>query len=42
MTLIHALTSLYVLGTAKKAEQLGAVAAKSVAKLKGRWYEKEN
>jgi hypothetical protein len=39
MTLIHALTSLYGLGTAKKADQYGAVDVKFVAKPKARWYE---
>jgi hypothetical protein len=39
MTQIHASTSLYGLGTAKKAGLFVVVAAKFVARPKGRWYE---
>jgi hypothetical protein len=40
MTQIHASTSHYVLGTAKKADQYVAVDVKYVARLKGKWYER--
>jgi uncharacterized membrane-anchored protein len=40
MTQIHALTSLYGLGTAKKAGLFVVVAAKFVARLKDAWYER--
>jgi hypothetical protein len=39
MIQIHALTSHYVLGTAKKAALFVAVAARFVARLKGRWSD---
>jgi hypothetical protein len=42
MIQIAASTSPYGLGTAKKAELSVAVDAKSVARPKGRWYEKES
>jgi hypothetical protein len=42
MTQIHVSTSLYGLGTAKKADLFVVAGVKSVAKLKGRWYEKES
>jgi len=40
MTQTHGLTSLYGLGTAKKADQYVGVDVKYVARLKGRWYER--
>jgi hypothetical protein len=39
MTQIAASTSLYGLGTAKKADQFVGAAAKSVARPRVRWYE---
>jgi hypothetical protein len=39
-TQIHALTSLYVLGIAKKAVQFVVVAVRYVARLRARWYER--
>jgi hypothetical protein len=42
MIQIHALTSLYGLGTVMKAVPFVVVDAKSVVRLKGRWYEKES
>jgi hypothetical protein len=42
MTQIAASTSLYGLGTVKKAGLFVVVDAKSVVRLKGRWYEKES
>jgi hypothetical protein len=41
MTQIAASTSLYGLGTAKKAEQYVAVDARLGVRLKGRWYERD-
>jgi hypothetical protein len=40
MTQIHASTSLYGLGTAKKAVLCVVVAARFVEKLKDAWYER--
>jgi uncharacterized membrane-anchored protein len=40
MIQIHALTSLYGLGTAKKVGLFVVVAVKYAARLKGRWYER--
>jgi hypothetical protein len=39
MTQIHASTSLYGLGTVKKADRFVVVAVKFVVRLKGKWYE---